>query len=344
MTTRKTLKRLLLVVVMAAGLAITDHAIGQDFSLNYERLSSLEEPIATEFGDVTLVLNGLLDTALIHDAEDDGNTDAGLTANLQVSALTQLSNRWRVGLRYFGQYVADDRADIEANDGYTDNAALTVGGAWGTVLGGNVSGAVREQTRRLRGAGNASLAFDDVLGRLEERSVGYIGRFGPWVVGTVVDEDGNFDLGGMYQRPFGTRDYRLTARVTAGTYSPEGGPGRFDTWAVSGVGELVYGSMLFDIGVGHERFSRRGPDIDRWYVSSGARWKTGVVSVSLEGHYGRFEAEDEVSAALGLQYDVARGLSANLGINHANARVTRDGLEVEEVEETKTVLSFRYSF
>ena len=48
MTTRKTLKRLLLVVVMAAGLAITDHAIGQDFSLNYERLSSLEEPIATE--------------------------------------------------------------------------------------------------------------------------------------------------------------------------------------------------------------------------------------------------------------------------------------------------------
>ena len=156
MTTRKASRRLLLVAVTAAGLAITDRAVGQDFSLNYERLSSLEEPVATEIGDVTLVLNGLLDTALIHDADDGGNAGAGLTANLQVSALTQLSNRWRVGLRYFGQYVADDTADGGSDDDYTDNAALTVGGAWGSVLGGNVSGAIREQTRRLRGAGNAS--------------------------------------------------------------------------------------------------------------------------------------------------------------------------------------------
>ena len=85
-------------------------------------------------------------------------------------------------------------------------------------------------------------------------------------------------------------------------------------------------------------------DVDRWFTSFGLRSKTGMLSVSVEGHYGRIEGEDEVAAALGLQYDIARGLSANLGFNHAEAKARVAGVDLVEVRETKAVLSLRYSF
>lgn len=331
---------------MAVGIAGTvGGAAAQDISLNYEVLSSLEEPLATEIGDVTVVLSGLLDTPLTLDLADDrGATGAGLIGNFEIGARTQLPNRWRVRVTYFGQYATGRTSVAGLNDGYTDNAALSVGGAWGTVLGGNVSGVVREQTRRVRGAGNASLAFDDVLGGLEDRSVGYVGRFGPWVVGTAVDEDGAFDLGAVFQRPAGNKDYRLTTQYAEGVYTSTDGTGRFDSRSLSGIGELIYGSTLLDIGAGYERFSSDGPNADRWYVSLGARTKTGMLSLSLEGHYGRIGGADEISAALGLQYDLARGLSANLGINHSEASVTLGDVSFVDTRETKAVFSLRYSF
>ena len=64
----------------------------------------------------------------------------------------------------------------------------------------------------------------------------------------------------------------------------------------------------------------------------------------LEGHYGRLAESDEVSAALGVQYDIARGLSANLGVNHANVAAAAGGVSIADTEETHTVLSLRYSF
>ena len=344
MTNCKTRRFPVLVTVLAAGIATTGSAAAQDISLNYESLSSMEEPLAVEIGDTTFVLTGLVDASSSHDAHDDDAGGGDLIANFQLGALTQLPNRWRLGLTWFGQYSTDADSDAGSDERYTDNVALSVGGVWGTVLGGNVSGVVREQTRRRRGAGNGSLAFDDGLGELADRGGGYVGRFGPWVTSAVVDEDGNFDLGTMFQRPAGNKDYRLTVRATEGVYTAADGSRRFDTRAAGVVGEVIYGSTSFDVGAGYERLSSSGPDADRWYVSSGVRTKSGVVSASIEGHYGRIEGEDEVSAALGLQYDVARGLSVNLGLNRASAQVTLDGATLVDTRETRIVLSLRYSF
>lgn len=319
-------------------------ASAQDISLNYEHLSSMEEPLATEIGDVTLVLTGLVDTPLIVNIEDDEATDAGLIGNMQLSALVQLQNRLRVDVSYFGQYETDEALSAEAEENYTDNAAISVGGMWGTVVGGNVSGVVREGTRRRRGAGNGQLAFDDTLGSLSEWGGGYTGRFGPWVVGAIVDKDTQFDVGATFQRPIDDTDYRLTVRVSEGSYVPNGGTQVFETVAVGAVGEVIYGSTILDVGVGYERLSSRGSDADRPYVSAGVRRKTGVLSLSLEAHYGRVEGEDEASAALGIQYDVARGLSANLGINHAKADADAAAVRLVDSRDTRAVFSLRYSF
>ncbi len=332
-----------LAALAAAGMAIAGGAAAQDVSLNYERLSSMEEPLAAEIGGATFVLKGLVDAALIHDAED-GDTDAGLTGNFQLGALTQLSNRWRVGLTYFGQYVTDETLSTPPDDRYTDRAALSVGGMWGTVAGGNVSGIVREGTRRGRGAGNAALAFDDALGGLAEWGGGYTGRFGPWVVGAAVDEDADFEIGATFRRPMDNTDHRLTLRIGRGVYAAADGSRSFDSTAIGAVGEVIYGSLSFDVGLGYERLASSGPDAERWYLSSGIRGKTGVFGWSVEAHYGRIEGEHEVSAALGAQYDLARGLSANLGLNHAKAKVDVGDTRLLDTRDTKAVLSLRYSF
>ncbi|MCY4590512.1 MAG: hypothetical protein OXE86_08120 [Alphaproteobacteria bacterium] len=42
-------------------------------------------------------------------------------------------------------------------------------------------------------------------------------------------------------------------------------------------------------GVGYEPFASNGPDANRRFVSAGERRKVGVLSLSLEGHFGRIE-------------------------------------------------------
>ena len=318
--------------------------MAQNISLNYDRLSSLEEPLATEIGGYTLLLNGLIDTPMSFGLEDGGNTEEGFIGNFQFSAATQLPNRLRVNLTYFGQYADDPELTADMNDDFRDNVALSIGGAWGTVVGGNLSGIVREQTRRRRGAGNAFLAFDDALGRLEHWGGGYIGRFGPWVLSTVMDEDTNFDLGAMFQRPLGTRDYRFTLRYTEAVYTSADGTGYFDTRAVGVVGELVYGGALLDIGAGYERFSTAGPDTDQWYIASGLRLKHNVLIWSLEGLYGQVGGEDKTAFTLGFQYDLARGLSANFGLNHQDAKVNIGHISFIDTKDTRVVFSLRYSY
>ena len=319
-------------------------AEAQDISINYEHLSSMEEPLATEIGDVTLVLNGLIDTPVTLDLEEDDAAEAGLIGNMQVTALVQLQNRWRVNAAYFGQYETDEALSSATDENYTDTAAISVGGMWGAVVAGNVSGVVREGTRRRRGAGNGQLEFDDVLGRHAEWGGGYTGRFGPWVIGAIVDEDSQFDVGATFQRPIDDTDYRLTARFSEGDYAPGPGSPAFESRAIGAVGEVVYGSTTFDVGLGYERLSSSVADADRPYVSAGVRSKIGVLGWSLEAHHGRVEGEGESSYALGVQYDVARGLSANLGLNHARAGMDAAGIRPTDTRDTRAVFSLRYSF
>ena len=316
----------------------------QNVSLNYESLSTLEEPLARHIGDVTVVMTSLFDARLLHDMEYDDDNGADFLGNFEIDAHTQLSNRWRVGIRYFGQYDTNDLSTPGTENNYKDNIALEAGGVWGTMLVGNVSGVVREQTRRLRGAGNAAVDFDNVLGRLEEQGAAYVGRYGPWVASVAADEDGNYDVGAMYQRPLGRRDYRLTFRTNEGVFITKDGSNLFETRSAGVVGEIIYGSMAVDAGFGVERLTSEMPNLDRWFLTTGIRRKLGVLSLSLEGHYGQLEGEDEVAASLGVQYDLARGMSINFGINHANVLASAEGHPILDINRTNAALSLRYGF
>lgn len=336
-------------VIFTCAIGTAGHVAAQEIFLNYDDMSLFEAPLATEVGDVTLLLKGTAVGAWTHKRKSD-DSDESFSGGLQASVQTQLPNRWRVRLSYTGRYATDPQESPDTgfasrvDEEYEDDVLLSVGGTWGTVVSGNVSEVVRGQTRRSGGAGASSLSFDDVFGSLADWGGGYLVRMGPWVLSAVVDEEGGFDVGAMYQRPIAEKDYRLTARYTQGAFTSADGSRQFDTKAVSGVGELIYGSALFDLGAGYETLSSPGLELEQWYVSSGVRIKIGVLSLSVESHYGRIEGLEKTSAALGVQYDLARGLSANFGLNYEDASVSLGGVNLIASEGTKAVLSLSYSF
>ena len=154
---RLRVRSLRIAAAVIAAAAMTAPASAEELSLNYERLSSIEEPIAMAVGGVTLLLNGVLDLPVIVGGDDRETDEAGLIGNVEVTALTQLPNRWRVELGYFGQRATDAGLVPGSPDRTIDHGAFAVGGAWGTVLAGHVSGIVRGQDtappgRRQRGA------------------------------------------------------------------------------------------------------------------------------------------------------------------------------------------------
>ena len=134
-------------------------------NLNYDNLSSLEEPIATQLGEITFSLSGLVDAAILvpDDVSNQAGNDSFLVGNFQVQAETQLANSWTLGAAYFGSVDTADSAD----ESYTENIALFISGVWGTLAVGDVTGTARELTRRRRGTGNGLLFFADELGTLE---------------------------------------------------------------------------------------------------------------------------------------------------------------------------------
>ena len=329
----------------AAAFAIMPGAAwSQDINLNYDNLSSFEEPLSLEAGNVTISVTGLADaniTADFDDLIDDDEVTLGFVTNVQVAAETQLANRWTIGAAYFGQYSDNT---IGVPEDYTDNVAGFIGTSFGTIIGGNVNQQVRELTRRRRGVGNSFLAFDDFYGQLDNWGGAYVGRCGPSVIGAVVDENGDFEVGAQFQRPIGERDVRFTGRYRQTRFNAPDGITRYDTRGIGLVGELVYGSTLYDLGAGYERLDGALIDIDRWFVSAGGQSQFGPLQLSVEGHYGEVDGASEVSGAVGASYALARGLSLNLGGNYANAKLSPDGATLIDLDEVTAVSSLRFSF
>lgn len=344
----QTMKNSLALGSALATLCLMPSAVSaQDVDLNYDRLSSLEEPIAFDLGDVTIEVSGVADAAVVGEKDsitDTETVDLGLVGNFQITAQTQLANRWTVGAAYFGQYATDSIDVFGGDEDYSDNVAAFVGTSAGTVLAGNVSGQVREITRRERAVGNGLLAFDDFYGGLDEWGGAYVGRFGPTVLTGAVDDNGDFEVGAVFQRPIGQKDYRFAVRAADGKFTSQDGTTEFDTKGVSGVAEFVYGSSLFDVGAGFERLESPVTDVNRWFLSAGAHTQTGPVRLSAEAHYGQAAGDDEISVGIGAAYDIARGLSFNLGLNYEDARVESGGVTLVETDEVKAIASLRFSF
>lgn len=346
---------------MISGVLFASPAHAQIVDLNYDRLSSLEEPIAYEFANITVEVSGVADVPVLAEyngvtggvagdgtGEGQPSIDVEFVGNFQIAAETQLANRWEVGVTYFGQYSTDpDRLFLGGPMGggdYNDNVAGFVRTSFGTFIGGNTANQVRELTRRQRGVGNGFLAFDDFYGQLSRWGGAYVGRFGASQIGLAVDENGDFEAGTVFQRPIRQRDLRFSGRVRRAAFTSADGTDNFDTLGAGVVGEMVYGSTIYDLGAGYENVDGTLTSFDRWFVSGGAQTQLGGLRLSGELHYGQADGQSEYAASLGAGYDVSRGISLNLGVNAQDARIVSDGVQIVETEQVSAVASARYSF
>ncbi len=325
-------------VVLAALVGTSATTSSWAVDLNYENLSFVEEPLAIELGDTTFLLNGLVDIAARDSDLSDDN--ALLTNSIQLTAETQLRNSWTLGASYFASYVSGQ----ESSDDFVDNGAVFLGGVWGTVAAGNVSGLVREQTRRIRGTGNAVLNFDSELLALSDTGVSYLTRFGPTQIIATIDDDSHYAIGINFQRPMGNKDYRFALRWQDTSAEVLESVAPIDSQSLVLIAELTYGSTVVDASVGVEKLSTLQNRADRRYVSVGATRKWNAWTGSASAHVGEIEGQNETSYALGLRYDISRGLSLNLGLNHSDAVIDALGFELLNQNDTEATASLRYSY
>lgn len=325
-------------------------SLGERFSLNYDRLSAIEGPIALEIGDITFTLSGSMDLESLTRMNSDATMN-NLFSTLELSFNTQLPNRWRVQGLVLGEVstASNPRRIIDDFD-YVKRLALFVSGTWGRFLIGDLHRLVRGDTRRVSNAGDSYLYFDDFLGKLEQRNGGYRGRYGPWVVLAVFDQDSDFDCGMVSQRPLGNKDFRFTLRGMKGTYETKAKTGIYATQGVISVGEMIYGSTLFDVSLGYEELVPSVPQLGgatiktRTFLSQGVLRKFGMLSASVEAYFGKLDGERELSAAVGVQYDVARGLSANFGWNYWYTHSPFRRTEISNNRDSELTFSLQYDF
>lgn len=311
----------------------------QGAGLNPDTLSFFEQPLAFEIFGATVNYNQLIDVPVVYDfrAKD---ADIHPRTNFRANIERQLPNALTIGATYFGSY------DGKEDDEYKDSWAVYGSSVWGRLSGGEVNRSVREATRRWRGAGNAALEFDDVLGTLLEDDLGaaYHLRLSAYTLNAGVDEDGHADFGITYERPNKTVDIRITGRFTNSQIRSVDKTTIFDTYAGGLVGQIEYGSWAVDLGLGYERFDAAIADGNRMFLSAGLHYKVRKLTLSAEGHWGEIDGNSEESAALGARYDLARGLSLNLGYNYAKSDADIDGVTIQSVDMSEFIGSVRYEF
>lgn len=325
-------KCLMLMMVLALSPAKA-HADGQGVPINYDNLSYFEEPLAFEIGPATLSTNILLDQAIAYNYKDDKDT-YNSRANADFVLETELPNSWQLGAQYFARY--DRLADNDENDEYTDNMAVFLSDELGTVAVGNVTGSVREKTRRKRGFGHADLANDDFLGALDETGAYYSVRFNSYVASVTADQEGRAELGLSFERPIGKGNYFISSRLRKG--HTEDNPNVADVGETYGgalVGQYTYASFLIDAQLGYEIVDGESfvGENEHIFGSIGTQGKYGAYRFSAEGSLGEYNGVDMRALSLGSIIDIARGTSLNFGVNY----------EFEDDNDTTTsIASIRY--
>lgn len=322
------------------GLTATRPATAKDLAgLNPDTLSFFEEPLAYNLFGFTLTYNQLFDAPIVFDTKrKDGEFHP--RTNLRGSIERQLPNAITIGATYAASY--DDK-DVKKFD---DRWAIYGSGVWGKLSGGKVNDTIREATRRWRGTGNAALEFDGLRGTLKTDKLGVAHqlRMSAYTFNAGIDQNGNIDLGITYERPNKFVDIRVSGRYTNSKFTSPDGITKFNTNAAGLVGQIAYGSFAGDIGLGLEHFVSSAVSGRRVYASAGLHYKVRRLTLSAEGHLGTIDGDLEKSAALGARYDIARGLSFNLGYNYAKTNASIDGVAIQRLKKSQFISSVRYEF
>jgi hypothetical protein len=340
----RTLFILPLIPLISCLSAESAHADQRRFNLNSDSFSYIEEPLAFSIGVSTFSANAIIDQSINYDTTSDKDS-YNTRAIGAVRWDTQLPNSWFVGMEYTGQF--NRLASGDENKKYEDDFSVSLSDEWGTLSVGNVSDIVSQSTHRVHGTGNATLYNSGFIGALDETAAAYVVNLNSYTWSTVADAEGRFESGLTYHRNMEEHNIFWAARFIKGDTTENETAENVDDTALFGehgetfgaglTASYTYGSTLADLQIGYENVkTNAGNDRnDHAFVSLGLEHKVRRLTVSVQGSLGEYDNEDLRSAATGLRYDLARGMSLNLGLNY---------IYIESEDRLETTGSIRYEF
>lgn len=288
-----------------------------DSLINYDQLSFFETPLAYSIADGSLLLEGAVDVA--YQSENDGLAEY---ASQQFEGFlgyeTQLANDWEVGASYRVNH------DTDRADNTTNELRLFARDQWGLISIGNVSTQLYDQARRRRASGLLGIDRDNFTLPLARDGVFYQWATPTTQLMATFDSDSNIEAGLVYKKPIGTIQYKLSARVNH--TENESGDAQNVQQSQGGaiVAQITRGRWTLDSQLMTEQVKLVGglSEINLTTISAGAHSKFGRLSISLTGINRENELFDtERFYALGLGYDIARGLSINFGSSINNSKL-----------------------
>ncbi len=299
--------------------------------LPYDSFSFFEAGLSREIGNATLRFNFLVDQAVI------GNRPAfyqdwKTTGQVSTSLETELSNGWNIGATYTGIFVTGSGRDSD------HLYAVFVDAPWGRLSTGRIDALIESSVTRKNRVGNATLTAGRGLGELDETGIQFVQTVNAYQIHFAVDENLDAQAALLFAAPVGVAAHSFGLRVGTGHLRKDNfllATG--ETEGISGFYNYVLGSLSLGVEQGYQDVAidgTVGTNTQR-FASIGASYKRRRTSLSAEVGRTDFLGQTRRSAAIGLRYDIARGLSGNVGLNYSDAGT---------VNTWRIPVSLRYEF
>ncbi|MEM6407435.1 MAG: hypothetical protein AAF700_03350 [Pseudomonadota bacterium] len=318
--------------LIAAGATLPYAAQAQAQALlTYDDLSFVEEGLATDLGGAVLSFQGLLDQRYLVEPDDAAERSRSL-AQARLRLEGELANGWTLGAEYLGIFTYQGTGVSQ------HRFAVFTGGGWGQLSFGDVTAKLENAVSRGHGVGNASLAFSRGFGGLSLTGAHYMQTINAYQIHVAVDEYENAQVGLVYEAPVAAGAWTWGARAGTGLLQERSaGIGFGDTRELAAFAGYTRGAFSVGAELGTQDITLDGAAASQSqdFASIGLKYKAGRSSFSMELGHAEFNAVDYEAVALGYRYDIARGLSVNVGANYLD----------NDVDSTWTVpLSIRYEF
>jgi len=277
--------------------------------INYDRISFFNRPVAYPTNYGTLSVNFLLDASY-----QSENNEASRFDNLQnVSRVLyehQLANDWDIGASYEFDYNA------ERGDRVIDEFQFFALDQWGFASIGNMASQVFDRSKRQPARGLLGITDDNFSLTLDE-----YGGFYQWASADTkwmiaVDSAGSTESAVVYNKPIGTVDYMVSARISVVDLETENAQGVDRGRGVALVAQARRGRWLVDAQYLQENLELVDGDtaFDLAAVSAGVHYDFNRLKISLTAISRQNTLQNrQRSVAMGLRYNLARGLSVNAG-------------------------------
>ncbi|MGI9319050.1 MAG: hypothetical protein ACR2QW_17115 [bacterium] len=296
-------------------------------------MSFFEKPLAyqTEWG--TFSIRTLGDWEYRSEDNDNARFDTRQIVS-ELGFSTQLKNDWNVGAKYIADYSSERR------DEYLDEFRVFAQDQWGLAIAGDIATQVFDQTRRQETVGLLGIENDNFTLPLESYGVYYQWSSPSLRLLIGLDEEANFEAGVVIDKPVGRFQYKLSLRVNQTEDEEGNAQGVKESEGIALMGQIKRGRWLIDVQLMAENVTslQSERDFDLITVSSGLHYQFDRLKLSLSG-VSRENVLDntERTVALGARFDLARGLSINLGASVSDSEIL--------TEDFKTyAASLRYEF